>query len=203
MSLTFYYAPMSSASPTHWVLEELGVPYEKVQIDLKKEDQKKPAFLKLNPMGRVPVIVHDGVAISESVAIAIYLGEVFGVEKGLFPAPGPQRGLAMQWLVWCNVSLGESLSRFVHNTQERFPEEQRNAKAGEAARENIATQLKVLEDALTGKSYLVGDKFTLTDAHVSSWIGYIGMVGIDITSYTAINAWIARCNERPAAKRAS
>lgn len=202
MSLTFYYSPMSSASPTHWVLEELGVPYEKVSIDLKKEEQKKPAFLKLNPMGRVPVLVHDGVAISESVAIAIYLGETFGVEKGLYPAPGPQRGLVMQWLVWCNASLGESLSRFAHNG-ERFPEEQRNAKAAEAARESIAKHLDVLEGALTGKSYLVEDKFTLADAHVSSWIAYVGMIGIDIKPYAAINAWIARCNARPAAARAT
>src|SRR5262245_46499620 len=106
MSLVFYYSPMSSASTTHWVLEELGVPYEKVKIDLQAGAQKAPDFLKLNPNGKVPVVVHDGVAIFESAALTIYLGEAFGVDKGLFPAPGPERGAAMKWIVWCNVSLG-------------------------------------------------------------------------------------------------
>ena len=83
MSLTFYYSPHSSASPVHWTLNELGIPYEKVLIDIKAGDNKKPEFLKLNPNGKVPLIVHDGVAIFESAAIQIYLGETFGVEKGL------------------------------------------------------------------------------------------------------------------------
>ena len=61
MSLTFYYSPQSSASPVHWTLEELGIPYEKVKIDLKENQQKKPEYLKLNPNGRVPLLVHDGV----------------------------------------------------------------------------------------------------------------------------------------------
>jgi len=101
MSLTFYYSPQSSATPVHWTLEELGIPYEKVPIDLKTEQNKQPAFLKLNPNGKVPLIVHDGVPIFESAAIQIYLGETFGVDKGLFPAAGPRRGEAMKWIVWC------------------------------------------------------------------------------------------------------
>ena len=103
MSLVFYYAPFSSAATVHSALEELGVPYEKVKIDLKANDQKKPAFLAINPNGKVPAIVHDGVAIFESAAIIIHLGETFGVEKNLFPAPGVKRAEALKWLVWCNV----------------------------------------------------------------------------------------------------
>src|SRR5580693_4008505 len=133
MSLVFYYSPMSTASITQLVLEELGVPCERIKLDLQKGDTKKPEFLKLNPNGKVPLIVHDGTAIWESSAINMYLGETFGVEKKLYPAPGPKRGEAMKWIAWTNVTLGDAVARFARNTMEWVPAEQRNAQAGEAA----------------------------------------------------------------------
>ena len=98
MSLVFHHAPMSTAVVTHWVLEELGVPYEKVKVDLKARDQDKPAFRALNPNGKVPTLVHDDIPIFESAAITLHLGETFGVERKLFPPPGTERARAMSWL---------------------------------------------------------------------------------------------------------
>ena len=69
MSLTFYRAPMSTASVTELVLAELGTPHKTVTLDLKKGETKKAEFLKLNPNGRVPTIVHDGTVVFESTAI--------------------------------------------------------------------------------------------------------------------------------------
>ncbi len=201
MSLTFFYAPQSSASPTHWILEELGVPYEKVLVDIAKGDQKKPSFLELNPNGKVPVLSHDGTTVFESVAIALYLGETFGVERGLFPAAGPDRAKAFQWLVWCNVSLGEALSRFAHNTSERFPSDQKNEKAGAAAKEEVQRLLSILDSALNGKTALIGGKFSIVDAHLASWAGYVGMLGVDISKYAAIGAWLKAVSARPAFAR--
>ena len=157
MSLIFYYAPMSTASITEIVLEELGIPCEKVKLELQKGDTKKPEFLKLNPNGKVPTLVHDGTPIWESAAITIYLGETFGVDRGLFPAPGPRRGEAMKWIVWTNVTLGDAVMRFTRNTMEWTPAEQRNAKAGEAGKADIVSCLGVLDQSLAGKQYLVGD----------------------------------------------
>ena len=133
MSLTFFYAPMSTASTVHWSLEELAIPYEAVRVDLKDPADKKAKLGPVNPNLRVPVLVHDGVAIFESVAIQIYLGETFGVDAGLYPAPGPERGRALKWLVWTNVSLGEAVLRFLRNTSDEYPKEQQNAAAGRAA----------------------------------------------------------------------
>lgn len=200
MSLTFYYAPQSSASPTHWILEELKVPYEKVLIDLRTEEQKKEPFLAINPNGKVPVLVHDGTTIFESVAIAIHLGETFGVERGLFPAPGAARAEALKWLVWCNVSLGEATSRFIQNTSDRVPAELRNEKAGALAKEDVARLLRTLNAALEKKSYLMGEAFSIVDAHLASWIEFLGIIGIDVSPFAAISAWAKRCGERPAAK---
>src|SRR6185437_3265067 len=95
MSLTFYYSPMSTAVITELVLDELAVPCERIRIDLKKGESRTPEFLRLNPNGKVPMLVHDGIPIWESVAITLYLGEIFGVAKGLYPEPGPERGEAM------------------------------------------------------------------------------------------------------------
>lgn len=198
MSLVFYYSAFSSAATVHWALEELGVPYEKVKLDLQKGDTHKPEFLALNPNGKVPVIVHEGTPIFESIAILAYLGETFGVEKGLFAAPGPRRGEALQWLAWANVSLGEAHARFQRNTSERFPKEQQNEKAAEAAKADVEKLLGILDTALQGKKFLVGDSFSIVDMHLSGFVGYLGMSGFDVTKWSTISAWFKVCTSRPA-----
>jgi glutathione S-transferase len=197
MSLVFYYAPMSSASITELILEELGVPCEKVKLDIQKGDTKKPEFVALNPNAKVPCVVHDGTPIWESAALTMYLGETFGVERGLYPAPGPRRGEAMKWIVWTNVTLGDALGRFVRNLTSWFPEDQKNAKAGEAATQDVAACLRILEGALDGKQFLVGS-YTLADAHLGSFCDWLRMLKIDFTAFPNVNAWTERCHARPA-----
>jgi len=197
MSLIFYYSPQSSAVTVHWALEELGVPYEKVKIDLQARDQDKPAFLALNPNAKVPLVVHDGTPVFESVAIILHLGETFGVDKKLFPAPGARRAEAFKWLVWTNVSLGEALSRHQHNTSDRIPAERHNAKAGAVAKIDVEKHLGILDAALAGKTWLVGDSFSLVDVHVAGWAAYVGMCGFDIKRFANLDAWTTRCTARP------
>jgi glutathione S-transferase len=199
MSLTFYFAPQSTASITTLVFEELGTPCERVQLDLRKGDTKKPEFRKINPNGQVPTLVHDGVTISESAAITIYLGEMFGEKAKLWPAAGPQRGAAMRWVVWTNVALGEPVYRWARNTQ-WAPEDERNAKAAATASADIAAQLGILDEALAGKSFLLGE-YTLADAHVGSFVDWLRHMKIDMTAFKHLNAWSQRCAERPAYKR--
>src|SRR3546814_7857986 len=74
--LVFYGAPQARAVTVHWMLEELGVPFEMRAINLKKDEQKQPAYPAVNPMGKVPAIVHRGVAITEAAAICCYLADV-------------------------------------------------------------------------------------------------------------------------------
>ena len=78
MAITFYYQPMSSAARVHWALEELGIPYEKVKVDLHAGDQKKPDFLKVNPHGKVPALVDGDARLFESAAIILHLGDKYG-----------------------------------------------------------------------------------------------------------------------------
>lgn len=199
MSLTFYYAPQSTASITELLIEELGLKCERVLIDIRSSD--RPQLLAVNPNNKVPVLVHDGTPIWESAAITIYLGETFGTEKQLWPAAGPKRGEAMKWVVWSNVTFGDAVYRIGRNTGTWVPSEQQNAKAAEAARAEVNQLLGILDKALTGKQFLVGD-YTLADAHVNSFLSWPRhSMGIDFAPFKNVVAWAARCDARPAAKK--
>ncbi|HEY6517104.1 MAG TPA: glutathione S-transferase family protein [Steroidobacteraceae bacterium] len=200
MSLTFYYSPMSTATLTDLVLEELGVSCERITVDLKKKETHTQEFLRVNPNGKVPVLVHDGIAIWESAAITLYLGEIFGVAKGLYPEPGPQRGDAMKWVVWSNVTLGDAFGRFVRNTTEWIPAEQHNAKAAAAAESDTHDCLRILDRALAGRQYLLAG-YTLADTHVNSLLGWLRFMKVDFSEYQHLNAWSQRCTARPAYAR--
>ena len=198
MSLTFYYAPMSTATLTDLVIEELGIPCKRVKLDLQKSETKTPEFKKLNPNAKVPLIVHDDMPIFESAAITMYLGEMFGVEKKLYPAPGPKRGEAMKWITWNNVTLGDSVYNWCRNTQEWLPADHRNAKAGELAKKDLTDNLAILDQALAGKQYLLGDGYTLADTHVNSFVDWLRHMKLDFAPYANLNAWSKRCAARPA-----
>jgi glutathione S-transferase len=200
MGLIFYYAPMSTASITELVLEELGVPCERVKLDIQKGDTKKPEYLKINPNGKVPLLVHDGTAIWESSAITMYLGEMFGTEKKLYPPPGPKRGDAMKWIAWTNVTLGDAVGRWTRNTTSWYPADQQNAKAAETAKTDIDNCLRILDESLEGKQFLVGD-YTLADTHLNSFVDWLRHMKIDLSAYRRLNAWGERCCARPAYKK--
>jgi glutathione S-transferase len=209
MSLTFYFAPMSTASITEAVLAELGIPFELVKLNISIGDTRKPEFLKINPNGRVPAIVHEGVAIWESSAITMYLGEVFGVDKKLYPTPGPKRGEAMKWIAWSNVTFAEPASRLFAslppemqgdvetNSQEKIAPEMKSAVAMEKAKADLTDCLRILNEGLEGRSFLIGD-YSLADTHLQGIVGWIGSMDIDLTPFPNVTRWLKRCYERPA-----
>jgi glutathione S-transferase len=209
MSLTFYAAPMSTASITEAVLAELGVDCDRINLDLSAGDTKKPEYLKINPNGKVPTIVHDGTAIWESSAITMYLGELFGVDAKLYPAPGPQRGEAMKWIAWSNVTLAESAGRLfaslppemqgdpATNTDEKVTSEQKSEIAMERAKADIADCFKILNIGLEGRSFLIGE-YSLADTHLQGLVGWIASMNIDLAPFPNVTGWLQRCHQRPA-----
>jgi glutathione S-transferase len=200
MALKFYYAPQSTASITALVLEELGVECEIIKVDIANGDTKKPEFLKINPNGRVPVLVHDDTVVWESAAITMYLGEMFGAEKKLYPDPGPKRAEAMKWIVWTNVTLGEAVNRYTRNAMNFPPAVEHTAKAASAKAE-ITNCLQILEQAFDGRQYLIGD-YTLADTHLNAMLDWLRHMKIDFAPYERLNAWSKRCSQRSAYQRA-
>jgi GST-like protein len=199
MSITLYYAPMSNAARIHASLEELGVPYEKVMLDLRAGDQRKPAFLALNPNGKVPTIVLDGTPMFESVAIQIALGERYGVEKGVWPALGsPEHLTALTWLVWGQVSLGTSVMRYMQNTSAWTPAELHHAPTAEVALKDTHAHLAILDAHLAKHANVAGDRFTLADLDIASVLGWATQAAkIDITAYPRLGAWLGNAAQRP------
>lgn len=203
MSITFYYNPMSSAARVRLTLEELGIPFETVLVDLQAKDQKKPEFLRLNPNGQVPTIVLDGQPMFESIAIQIALGERYGVERGLWPALGSNEHLqALTWLCWSQVSLGMPLFKYLANTSDYTPADQRSATQAAAALKETHERLRILDARIGERGNVVHDKWTLVDADIFSVLGWgLYMGKIDTSDYRHLGAWIARGNERPAQRK--
>ncbi len=201
MSMTFYYSPMSSATRVHWALEELGVPYEKVRVNLAEGEQRRPEYLKLNPNGKIPLLVVDGLPIFESLAQLLYLGETYGEAKGLFQKPGLARAEAFKWMCWVSVSMHDAIVRIIKNG-ERVPEEERNPKARAAAIEEVGEYLGVLDAHLAGKSYVVGDAFSLVDVSCAAMIPFLSKIGVDTGPFANVQAWVGRCMTREALARA-
>jgi glutathione S-transferase len=209
MSLTFYSAPMSTASITEAVLAELGIDCDRIDLSLSAGDTKKPEYLKINPNGKVPAIVHDGTAIWESSAITMYLGELFGVDAKLYPAPGPQRGEAMKWIAWSNVTLAEAAGRLfaslppemqgdpATNAIDEVTSEQKSEIVMAKAKADLADCLKILNMGLDGRSFLLGE-YSLADTHIQGIVGWTEMLDFDLTPFANVTGWLQRCYQRPA-----
>jgi glutathione S-transferase len=192
--IIFYGAPMSSAARTHWMLEEVGVPYEYKRVSIRDGDTKKPEFLKVNPGGKIPVIQDGTVTLTESMAINFYLAEKYG--KGLMPTDVVERAHVYEWTFWAMSNVQPLFLDIMLNTMIR-PEAERDPKAIERAREQIPAYLSVLNDALKGKEYLVGNRFTVGDLNAASVLGLGGFVGVDLAAYANAQAWLNRVHARP------
>ena len=200
MSIVFYSAPWSSSSPVEVALHELDVPHETVRFDLSKGDQKKPEFLALNPNGKVPTLVVDGTPMFEALAIQIWLGERYGVEKGLWPAAtDPARLAAVSWCSWGYVSYAMRLGLLAYATSERLPE-CRNKAQEAVARKELDGMLAILEERLGQQKYMLGAKFSLVDHVVASVIGYGVHVGAGVDAFPRVKAWLQEFQARPASR---
>lgn len=203
MSITFYRAPMSSAIPVAWALSELSVPHEAVTFDLKAKEQKRPEFLKLNPNGKVPTLVVDGVPMFEALAINIWLGERFGVEKGMWPAPGTlSAGEALSWSTWAYVTYGSMATRVFLASGRWHGEGFENAAQLAVAKKEIAELHRILDERLAERAFILGSAFTLVDLVVASAVGYASAGGISVTDYPRLKAWLETCQARPACRAA-
>lgn len=199
MNIVFYVAPMSSATPVACALNELEVPHERVLIDLAAQDQKKPEFLRLNPNGQVPTLVVDGTPLFESLAIMQWLGDRFGVAKGLWPAAdSPRRLGALSWTAWAYVSFGANLRVLNFASSPRVEAALHNAATGRFAMGDLQRQLAILDGQLAKGGYLLGDTYSLADLVVSNVVTYGTLVGVSVDEHAHVKRWLEACQSRPA-----
>jgi glutathione S-transferase len=197
MSIVLYWHPMSSATPVACALAELDVPHERIKVDIRTGEQRRPEFLALNPNGKVPTLTVDGAPMFETLAIQLWLGEQYGVARGLWPAAGtPERLQAMSWCAWAYVTFGAVLVRLVVATQGDAA--LRHETHAAAARDGLDQLLGLLDARLAGQPWMLGAGYSLVDLVVGSVIGYSAYMGAPVASHPHVQAWLAKVQARPA-----
>lgn len=192
--IVLYWHPMSSATPVACALAELGVPHERVSVDITAGEQRRPDYLALNPNGKVPTLTVDGAPMFEALAIEMWLGQTYGVTSGLWPAEGtPENLQARAWSAWAYVTYGAQLVRLQASTDLGTPDDAH----GTAARQHLDALLALLDDRLGRHPWMLGDAYTLVDLIVASVIGYSAYIGAPVASHPTTLAWLQKVQARP------
>src|SRR5258708_35814894 len=157
--MKLYEFPPTRSIRARWTLQEIGVPFESVNVDQTKGEHKKPEFLALNPAGKLPVLVDGDVVLTESVAIVLYLAEKHP-EAGLVPRDLASRAHLYQWLLFAATELEQPLWRIARHTS-IYPKERRRPAAGWLARGEAPPMAAGLRAATAGRQYVVGETVTV------------------------------------------
>jgi glutathione S-transferase len=194
MNLTLFHAPNSRSGAARFLLEELGADYDLHVLNLKKNEQRAPAYLAVNPMGKVPAIRHGDALITELPAIFIYLADLFPV-AGLAPAIGdPLRGPYLRWLAFYGSSFEPAI---IDLAMKREPTPPTMCPYGD-----YDTMLATLTTQLRAGPYLLGERFSAADVLWGNSLGWITMFKL-VPELPEIMAYMDRVNSRPAARRAA
>jgi glutathione S-transferase len=192
--LVFYSNPMSRGRIARWMLEEVGAPYRTELLDFGAP-MKSPAYLSINPMGKVPAIRHGETIVTEGGAICAYLADAFPA-AGLAPPPGDRRrGAYFRWMFFAAgpieaATTNKALGFAMPEGRERM-----------AGYGSLADVLNTLEGAVSQTEYIAGDSFTAADVYFGSQIGFGLMFG-GLEKRPAFEHYWTRISARPAAKRA-
>lgn len=191
MALTFYTNPQSRGRVVRWMLEEVGEPYEARLLDFGL-GMRTPEYLRINPMAKVPALVHDGTVVTEVAAILCYLAEAFpqaalmpgdraGFYRWMFFGAGP-----MEYAI-TNKSMGFEVSDL-----------QAQGRLGYGSFERV---IETMKGVLSSRDYLCDDRFSVVDVFLGSQIGF-GLLTGSVPAEPAFQAYWDRIKDRPAALRA-
>ncbi|WP_178133771.1 glutathione S-transferase family protein [Vineibacter terrae] len=189
------YGPVQSrAARVLWCARECGIEFEHLGTD-SKALKADPDFARINPNGKVPAMVDGDLALFESMAINLYLAHKYG--EALWPATVEDEARVYQWSFWGMTEVEKSLLTIVIDMF-MTPPDKKNPQAVEGAKAALAAPLKVLNDALKGKQYLLGDNFTIADLNLAAIMAWAKLAKIDMTGNGDAANWLDRCLSRPA-----
>ncbi len=199
MTLRVYGAPRSRTFRVIWAAEELGLPYENVPVDFG-EGSKQPAFLAINPNGRIPAIDDDGFVLFESLAINMYLAKKHGAAK-LYPGAPQDEARLWQWSLWGATEIEVPLIQYVSNRYVLAPEK-RDEKVAAEAQAKLPRPLGVLDTHLVTHKHILGGDFTIADLNVGSLLYSAWYNKADLSRWPQIRSWLESILARPAALKA-
>ena len=194
--LTLYHAAPSRSSIVHWMLEELGEPYDIHLISLKKGENLKPDYLAVNPMGKLPTLKHGDAVITEAAAICTYLADEFPQAKLNMPIGNPQRGVYLKWLFFGPSCVEPAI------TERAFPRKEPPARPTLGFGDFDTVMTVLAKGVGAADPYLMGEQFTAADVIIGSGLRW-GMMFKLMPERPEFTAYVARLNERPALKRAT
>ena len=192
--VTFFHAPQSRSGGTRALFEELGVDYDLHVLNLKNGEQREPAYLAINPMGKVPAIRHGDALITEQPAVFIYLADLYPEAKLAPPLGDPLRGPYLRWLVYYGSCFEPAV---VDKSMQREPAPPSTCGYGD-----YDTMLKTLVDQLEKGPWLLGDTFSAADVLWGTALNWTTMFKL-VPELPVIRAYIDRVLARPATQRAA
>jgi glutathione S-transferase len=206
--IELYYSPTDASMMPHIILEELGLPFSLKLVDRSVNEQKSLEYLQLNPNGTIPTLVHDGLVLFETAAIAIYLAEL-KPEAGLVPNVGSaERGAFYKWMFWLSNTFHSALMPYFYS--ERWVDVGNEAGSTEVklqAQKRIKGLLKILDDelAVRGHDYLLGAHFGVVDVYafmLCRWTRHFsGESCLPARDWTHLRPYLERILARPAVQR--
>lgn len=179
-----------------WALQELDIPFEAITVNMMKGEHIQPAFLEINPAGKLPALVDGDVVLTESMAIVIYLAEKYA-DKGFIPAEVTQRAEFFKWIMFTATELEQPLWRIARNTN-LYPPEKRQPTDVEMAAEDFRPMAEVLDAHLVGREFVAGDHATVADfalAYTLDWANEALLLG----DFPRLQTYMTRMYARPAA----
>jgi glutathione S-transferase len=195
-NLRIYGVARTRAFRALWIAKELGLDYEHIPIDIGDAGARSPDYLAINPNGRLPAIDDGGFGLWESLAITLYLAKKHG---RFYPTTLEGEAKAWQWTLWSLQEVDRGVNIWSLHAV-RLPPEDRDPQRRAEALKVLEAPFKVLDGALAGRAYLLGDDFTVADLNVSAVISRA--IDMDLSATPRIGDWLKRCLERPAAREA-
>ena len=190
--LTLYHAAPSRSSIVHWMLEELGEPFKLEVLNLKAGDQRKPEYLAINPMGKVPTLKDGDVVVTEVAAICCYLADAYPKAKLAPPIGDKRRGDYLKWLFYAPSCVEPAM---IDKALGRPP-----APRTTAGWADYDTVVEVLRAGVGNREYLLGEQFTAADVVIGSALRW-GMLFKMIPELPEFTSYVGRLKARPAMQR--
>ena len=191
----YEFAPTRSIR-ARWTLQELGVPFEAIEVNLLKGENRKPEFLEINPAGKLPVLVDGDLVLTESGAIVWYLAEKHP-SKGFLPSDVRERAQVQRWILFAVTELEQPLWRITKHTQ-LYPEADRRPAEVPLASREFEAMAQVLDEHLRGRRFVVGETATIADfvtAYTLDWGNEVQLLG----GFPDLRAYMGRMYARPKA----
>ncbi len=191
--ITLYHSPASRAFIAYWMLEELGVPFRVQTVDIAKGQQKDPAYLKVNPSGKVPALTDGKVVVSENPAICLYLADRYSYGNLAPRIEDADRGAYLKWMVYSTAVVDPLIT--LHQQHIDLP----GPATGFGAYDDM---VEVLNRKLKGRKYLLGDRFSAADVMLGATIS-MALFRKELPEDGPLMDYNSRLARRPAYQRAA